>query len=505
MKKGIDVSHHQGNINFTSVKASGLVDFVIIREGYRAYVDQEFYNNVKKCKECGIPIYASYHFIYATTPAESVVEAQSCIENIARAGLGKDIYIFADFEYDSVKKALEQKSAILGAVDCNAITVAFCEYIESHGYKAGIYTNLDYYKNWYTPETLSRWPIWLADYTGEADFPCLIQQYSNKGILPGIVDPVDLNYFFEENLTPKNFKMGENSLRLRSEMVSLAQSWIGKKELDGSYKEIIDIYNSYAGKKVAMQYDWAWCCCFWSALAIKLGYTDIIPIEISCGRIIEEAKKMGIWVEDDYYLPKPGDAILYDWQASGSGDHTGWPDHIGIVERVEVQGSNRIYVIEGNKSNAVGTRTVEDTKYIRGFITPKYDEVDGLEAGKPVDYVADEVISGLWNKGDKRKALLEHFGYDYREVQDHVNAKLKGEIMEEPVSEFCGFGEALIALKNDVGAIRRASWPGNVLIQKGWTYYGQYFVMQNMGLNHEIWSPTPTDCFAEDWEIIDNL
>lgn len=162
--------------------------------------------------------------------------------------------------------------------------------------------------------------------------------------------------------------------KTRSAVVSLAQSWVGKKESDGSYKSIIDIYNSYTGtfpRGTKMQYGWAWCAATWSALAIKLGYTDIMPIEISCFYLIEAAKKMGIWVENDAYVPKPADAILYDWDDSGSGDNTGTPDHIGTVEKVE---GSLITVIEGNYSNAVKRRVLKvNGRYIRGYICPKYD------------------------------------------------------------------------------------------------------------------------------------
>jgi LysM repeat protein len=79
---------------------------------------------------------------------------------------------------------------------------------------------------------------------------------------------------------------------------------------------------------------------------------------------------MGIWVENDAYVPKAGDIILYDWDDSGAGDNTGNADHIGIV--VSISGST-IKVIEGNTGNAVGYRNITvNGKYIRGFVTPKY-------------------------------------------------------------------------------------------------------------------------------------
>ena len=87
---------------------------------------------------------------------------------------------------------------------------------------------------------------------------------------------------------------------------------------------------------------------------------------------------MGIWVENDAYVPKPADAILYDWDDSGSGDNTGTPEHIGTVEKVE---GSLITVIEGNYSNAVKRRVMEvNGRYIRGYICPKYDD-DGSSSG----------------------------------------------------------------------------------------------------------------------------
>lgn len=209
--------------------------------------------------------------------------------------------------------------------------------------------------------------------------------------------------------------------RYRREVVALAQSWVGLKESDGSYKKIIDIYNSYKGnlpRGLKMQYSWSWCACTWSALAIKLGYTDIMPIEISCGELINAAKKMGIWVENDAYIPKPGDAVLYDWDDTGKGDNTGWPDHVGIVEEVV---NKSFIVIEGNFKDSVGRRQMMlNGRYIRGFITPRYDE----ETKKTVKQVAKEVIAGLWGNGDERKNKLKTAGYEPEKVQKKVNELL---------------------------------------------------------------------------------
>lgn len=219
-------------------------------------------------------------------------------------------------------------------------------------------------------------------------------------------------------------------IRSRGAVVKLVQSWVGKKESDGSFKSIIDIYNAHIPlpRNTKMEYSWAWCACTWSALAIKLGYTDIMPIEISCYYLIEAAKKMGCWKENDGYVPRPGDAILYDWQDSGKGDNTGAPDHVGTVEYLS---GGYIVVTEGNYSNAVKRRTISiNGRFIRGFITPAYTDDIAPEPErvtsptKTLNEIAHEVITGVWGNMPERKEALEKAGYDYESVRIKVNSIL---------------------------------------------------------------------------------
>ena len=263
-------------------------------------------------------------------------------------------------------------------------------------------------------------------------------------------------------LTVYDRKEDEN-MKSRKAVVDLAKSWLGKNEKDGSYKVIIDIYNSYTGKfprGTKMLYGWAWCACTWSALAIKLGYTDIMPIEISCYYLIEAAKKMGIWVESDGFVPSPADAVLYDWDDSGSGDNKGNPDHIGVVESVN-KAAGTFTVIEGNYSNAVKRRTLEiNGRYIRGFITPKYD-TDGTvsnstSAKKTVAEIANEVLAGKWGNGEQRKSALKAAGYDYEAVQKKVNELANGKT-STPLKSIEEIAKEVIAGKWGNGDSRKAA------------------------------------------------
>lgn len=208
-----------------------------------------------------------------------------------------------------------------------------------------------------------------------------------------------------------------------SKVVSQAKAWLGKKESNGSFKVIIDTYNSQKklprGYKV--KYTDEWCATFVSAVAVKLGYTDIIPTECGCDKMIALFKQLGCWIENENRTPKAGEIIFYDWQDSGVGDNMGSADHVGIVETVS---GGQIVVIEGNKGQAVARRYIKvNGKYIRGYGVPKYDTEPS--AKKSVTTIAKEVIAGKWGNGDERKKKLAAAGYDYDEVQAAVNKLLK--------------------------------------------------------------------------------
>jgi hypothetical protein len=209
-----------------------------------------------------------------------------------------------------------------------------------------------------------------------------------------------------------------------SKVVALAQSWVGKKESNGTHKSIIDIYNSYKPhpRGYKMTYNDPWCAATISAISIKLGYTKIMPVECSCSKMIELYQKLGSWVEADNRKPIPGDIVFYDWDDNGKGDNKGSADHVGIVEKVV---DNKITVIEGNYSNAVKRRVIDvNGKYIRGYAVPKYTaepKKTTTTTKKSIDAIAKEVLDGKWGNGDARKSALTKAGYDYAKVQARVN------------------------------------------------------------------------------------
>ena len=221
----------------------------------------------------------------------------------------------------------------------------------------------------------------------------------------------------------------EDIMGSRQAMIAKMKSWIGKNEADGSFREIIDIYNSHTprARGYKLQYSDEWCAGTVSAAAIATGNTNAVPLEVSCHYMIEGAKAKGIWVENDSYVPQGGDIILYDWQDSGIGDNTGNPDHVGVVEYTS---GGVIHVIEGNNGEKVARRELSvNGRYIRGFIVPKYSNNTASSGGStptvsgPIDALARRVIAGEFGSGDARKNAL---GDKYDAVQNRVNEILSG-------------------------------------------------------------------------------
>ena len=133
--KGIDVSEHQGHIDWEMVKAAG-VEFVIPRDGYGLYTEDKIFPLViAGAQDKHIDIPAIYHFSYATTKDNAIAEAKFAINECKKYGLPKSTIIFYDFEYDSKryfdscemkKKAKDRKTLTPAMVQ--EFTTAFCDW-----------------------------------------------------------------------------------------------------------------------------------------------------------------------------------------------------------------------------------------------------------------------------------------------------------------------------------------------------------------------------------------
>ena len=192
--QGIDVSEHQGRIDWDAVKASG-IDFAILRVGFgapsfRGRVDYQFNRNVSECERLGIP-YGVYIYSYAFDNQQAADEASMVIDCLS--GHNPRLPVYYDLE-DNEIIADGRQSGIASRAQ------TFCNKISAAGYKPGIYANLNWFKNILTDPVFKSgsWDHWIAqynwrcDYTGNYSF----WQYSSSGKVPGINGNVDMNYAY---------------------------------------------------------------------------------------------------------------------------------------------------------------------------------------------------------------------------------------------------------------------------------------------------------------------
>lgn len=203
MKKGIDVSTFQKNVDYGKVKKDN-ISFALIRSSYgKANEDEQLKKHIQGFNSVNIPILGLYHFSYALTEKDAAKEANFAVKLAKKYKLPKSTYIFYDFEYDTVRYACK-KGVTLRSTQCIAFTKAFCERVKKLGYNTGVYANLDYCRNMYNDEIRSKYPLWLAQYNSDIPkYTCIVKQYSSKGKVKGISGNVDMNFAYGANIIPE--------------------------------------------------------------------------------------------------------------------------------------------------------------------------------------------------------------------------------------------------------------------------------------------------------------
>lgn len=190
ISKGIDISKHNGTIDFQKVKNDG-IDFAMIRAGFgSSAVDTHFHRNVKGAKANGIKC-GVYWFSYAYTPQMAKAEAKKCIDTIKTYSL--EYPVAFDFEYASVNYAKDNGVKITKAL-ASQIADTFLSAVKNAGYNVILYTNIDYYNNYFNDTVKKKYDIWLAAYRDiKPNFNQKMWQYSETGSVDGIKGRVDMN------------------------------------------------------------------------------------------------------------------------------------------------------------------------------------------------------------------------------------------------------------------------------------------------------------------------
>ena len=194
--KGIDVSKHQGKIDWEKVAADG-VEYAFIRVGYRGYgtgkalEDEFFHQNAKGANEAGVPI-GAYFFSQAINTEEAVEEAEMAIEAL------KDYDIAYPIAIDLEDVPDDSRTSEMTREEFTDVAIAFCEKIKEAGYTPMIYCN----SRWFTLNLdlsrLTEYDKWFAQYYNRPFFPYDFQiwQYTSAGKVDGIDGDVDLNISF---------------------------------------------------------------------------------------------------------------------------------------------------------------------------------------------------------------------------------------------------------------------------------------------------------------------
>lgn len=206
---GIDVSEHNGVVNWPAAKKAG-IGFAVIRTGYgTSHTDYQWKNNIEGALAQGIPV-GIYHFSYALTAAGAKAEADFVLSLLAPYKGKITLPVFFDFEYDTVDYAKKQ-GVTLGASAFNSHTVAFCERIKSAGYTAGTYYNLDYLRRYVDMDRISGYARWYAQYSSTPSASGHdIWQYSSSYTIPGCSGRFDVNLLENTALLGKRYTVGWN-------------------------------------------------------------------------------------------------------------------------------------------------------------------------------------------------------------------------------------------------------------------------------------------------------
>lgn len=181
--KGIDLSAHNGNIDFKKVRDSG-IDFAILKASEGAeFRDASFVDNYSKAIDSGIYV-GAYHFFRFD------VDGVSQAYNFMKAVDGKDLSLplVIDVEEHGNPYVFVKSRVVRQLQDMIDVLI-------SNEYKVMIYTNKDGYEK-FVKGNFDDYPLWICSFDTPSDIDWIIWQYSHWGKVDGVAGDVDLNMFY---------------------------------------------------------------------------------------------------------------------------------------------------------------------------------------------------------------------------------------------------------------------------------------------------------------------
>ena len=224
--KGLDLSEHQGTVDFNKLKASG-IDFVLLRAGYGSankyphQYDAKFEEYYKKAKAAGLGV-GAYWYSYAENADMAEDEAASFIT--ALKGKQFDYPVYIDLEEDNI-------AHLLGKAAYSNIAAKILSTVESNGYWVGIYASLYYLSDRLDMAKLSRYAVWCAQWNDVCEYENAgIWQYTNEHPVNGIAGKVDADYAYYDYPTQIKAK-GLNGYKKQSDNKDLIRAKLEQIEV----------------------------------------------------------------------------------------------------------------------------------------------------------------------------------------------------------------------------------------------------------------------------------
>ena len=348
----IDVSYHNGVINWEKVKASACAG-AILRCGYGDDIasqdDKQWKRNANECTRLGIP-FGVYIYSYAKTTAQAESEARHVLRLVKGYKLSYPVF------YD-----LEESGTQTGAVDRMK---KFAALIEAAGYKCGVYCNKSWWDN-YLSSLGTRYPLWIARYNSTLGMKADMWQYSSDGSVPGISGRVDVNYCY------RDFPAEITGISKPSQPASAPQP-TEKKDL-GQVDITYQAYTDRWWPPVTNKSDWA-------------GKGDNVPIKWLAVKVSKGSIRCRVYTRKNGWLPYLTFGSSYDLNDKQNGI-LGVGSEILAVElyyitpdgykykmvhyRVSVQNNKNFYADQVDTLKASG---------MDGFAGDKYRFIDKFQA-----------------------------------------------------------------------------------------------------------------------------
>jgi GH25 family lysozyme M1 (1,4-beta-N-acetylmuramidase) len=193
---GIDVSEHNGNINWSDVKEFG-IDYTIIRLGYRGWgtgklvLDSYYARNIQGAINAGIQV-GVYFFSEAITEKEAIEEANMALKHVKNYNITCPIV----FDTEMISNSPARANNLTAKVRTN-IVIAFCETIKKAGYIPMVYSNAYFLKNNLQMSRLGNYDIWVAQFGLPISVPSndyVMWQFTDTGYVNGVEGHVDIDF-----------------------------------------------------------------------------------------------------------------------------------------------------------------------------------------------------------------------------------------------------------------------------------------------------------------------